>query len=501
MSMQPVFLPIVPLVLGAALLTAASFFYRARLFPVFRWLIAVASALSSIVMIILLLPYLPASFQIGVFGPPLGSVLYMDQLSGFLCLISACIVLASVAFSFRYIELEYGKDRYYSLILMLAAGLIGVFISGDLLTLFVFWELMCISSYALVAFRNAEWEPLEAGFKYLVMSTVGSILVLYGFSYIYGIAGTLNIAAIGTALSGAGTAGYLPLILVVSGFGVTAAIVPFHTWLPDAHPAAPSPVSAILSGLVIKGGIYSIFRILFTGFQAYEFGVPLMALGAATMTLGNLMVYAQHDIKRFFAYSSIANMGLILMAGGAAGYMLKSHPGEVQLACLAMAGALFHVLNHALGKSLLFLASGSMIYSSGTREIQELEGAARRMPWSGGALSVGLLSLAGIPPLGGFWSKLLILAPLAALLSTGDVAIAAAFAVAIGNTLLAAGYYVWLGQRIAFKPAPHPEKLRESPPSMLIPLVALSLACIGVTFALPWLLSAIEAISRSLMGV
>ncbi|MDH7555749.1 MAG: complex I subunit 5 family protein [Candidatus Methanosuratincola sp.] len=496
----PVYIPLLPPLAGAVILTATSSLYRRRHYGVARWLISILSLLASLLLLILLLPSMPSSWQLGAYGPPAGSCLRLDPLSAFLCLTAVSVTSLSVAFSYRYMEHDRGKNRYYSLMLLLTAGLLGVFVSGDLFTLFVFWELMCVSSYALVAFRKHEWEPLEAGFKYLVMSTVGSLVALYGISLVYGIAGTLEISGIGTALSGAGMTGYFPLAMIVAGFGVTAAIVPFHTWLPDAHPAAPSPVSAVLSGLVIKGGAYAIFRVLFTGFASFSFGVPLMVLGAITMTLGNLMVFAQQDIKRFFAFSSVANMGLILLAGGAAAQIAEAHPAAAGLACIAMAGALFHILNHALGKSLLFLSSGSMIHSAGTRSIQSLEGIARRMPWSGGALTVGLLSLAGVPPLGGFWSKLMVLAPLAALLASGDPAIATAFAVVLVNSLLAAGYYIWLAQRIAFKPTAVPDTVGEPPASMLIPVLILSLICIGMAFALPWLIPAFEAISRSLVG-
>ncbi|MEJ5292615.1 MAG: proton-conducting transporter membrane subunit [Candidatus Methanosuratincola sp.] len=496
----PAFLFLVPPLAGAVILTATSSLYRRRFYPAARWLVSISSLVLSMALLVWMAPPLPASYRLNGFGPPAGSYLLLDGLSAFLCLTAVSVVSLSVVFSYRYMEHDLGKNRYYSLMLLLTTGLLGVFVSGDLFTLFVFWELMCISSYALVSFRKHEWEPLEAGFKYLVMSTVGSLVALYGISLIYGIAGTLDIGGIGAALAVAGPVGYFPLAMIVAGFGVTAAMVPFHTWLPDAHPAAPSPVSAVLSGLVIKGGVYAIFRILFAGFTTYSFAVPLIVMGAATLTLGNLMVFAQQDIKRFFAYSSVANMGLILLAGGSAKYISEVNPAGAGLAYMAMAGALFHVLNHALGKSLLFLSSGSMIHSAGTRSIESLEGIGRRMPWSGGALMVGLLSLAGIPPLGGFWSKLLVLAPLAYSLAAGDPALAAAFFVVLINSLLAAGYYIWLAQRIAFRPGALPEGIRESPPSMVIPLAVLSLMCLAVTFALPWLVPALEAISRSLMG-
>jgi proton-translocating NADH-quinone oxidoreductase chain N len=408
----------------------------------------------------------------------------------------------AAAYSFKYMVEEDGLEKYYALMLFLVAGLMGVALAGDLFTLFVFWELMCIASYALVSFKNYRWEPVEAGFKYLVISTIGSLAALYGMSFLYGITGTLNIAALISLMPAAATnEGYFALVLIFAGFGVTSAMVPFHTWLPDAHPAAPSPVSALLSGVVIKAGIYAIFRIMFTVFTpaSYDFGILLIIFGALTLTIGNLMVLPQRDIKRFLAFSSIANVGLILLAGGIAAYVLHSYapPVSATVAALALSGAAFHILNHAVGKGLLFLASGCLIHSTGSRDISELEGIARRMPWSGGAMSVGLLNLGGVPPLGGFWSKLLIIMAPAALLQ--DPLMAVCVAVILLNSLLAAGYYIWLTQRLAFKEAPA-NPVREAPAQMLLPVVLLALACVAITLLLPSVIGFVSSAVLPLLG-
>lgn len=466
--------------------------------------IAVASLIPAVFAVVQIIPSLPVSMSLKLFGPPAGVELRIDALSVFMCLIILGLGILAVVYSVRYMEVDDGLDKYYALLLLLISGLLGVVISGDLFTLFVFWEMMSISAYALVSFRNYRWEPLEAGFKYLVMSTIGSLIALYGMSYIYGMTGTLNIGEIALRMPALATPpGYFSLILIVVGFGVTAAIVPFHTWLPDAHPAAPSPMSALLSGVVIEVGIYAIFRTLFTDFNPviYNFGTLLIALGAVTLTVGNLMVYSQKDIKRFLAYSSVANVGFIILAAGVAAYVLKNYPAYSYVAYMAMTGAILHILNHGIGKSLLFFGAGSFTQSTGTREISLLEGIAKKMPYSGGSFIVGLLNLAGIPPLGGFWSKLLMILAPATLLF--DPLMVVSTAILLINSILAAVYYFWLAQRLAFKEFKLVEgkaEPREAPASMLAILILLAVMCVVVTLALPLFLNGAGAAVSALFG-
>ncbi len=494
--LEPLLYPLI----GAVAIIAVSSLARGR--GLLYCLIAVSSLTASLAALLHLYTALPVAFTLDGFLPPNGVQLYLDSFGAFMALLFVGIGILAAAYSFKYMADDDGLEKYYALLLLLVAGLLGVAAAGDLFTLFVFWELMCISSYALVSFRNYRWEPVEAGFKYLVMSTVGSITALYGMSFLYGITGTLHISELVSRMPAVATPeGYFALVLIFAGFGVTSAIVPFHTWLPDAHPAAPSPVSALLSGVVIKAGVYATFRIMFTIFKpaSYDFGLLLIVFGAITLTVGNLLVLPQRDIKRFLAFSSIANVGLILLAGGVAAYVLHAYDytTAAAIASLALSGAAFHILNHAVGKGLLFLSSGCLIHSTGTRDIAELEGIARRMPWSGGAMSVGMLNLGGIPPLGGFWSKLLIMMAPAALLQ--DPLMAVCVAVMILNSLLAAGYYVWLTQRLVFKNAPA-KAIREAPFSMLLPVVLLALACVAITLLLPSVIGFVSSAILPLMA-
>ncbi|MEM3393901.1 MAG: complex I subunit 5 family protein, partial [Candidatus Methanomethylicia archaeon] len=249
--------------------------------------------------------------------------------------------LISTLHSIDYMSHDTGLPAYYSLLLLMVCGMIGVIMAGDFLTLYVFWELMSISSYCLVGFRKHLWEPVEAGFKYLLMSAVGSAFILFSMSYLYGLTGSLSFAQITLSLMNAKSSPllYLLFILLIVGFGVKAAIVPFHSWLPDAHPAAPSPISAMLSGVVIKTGVYAIIRTSYLIFDVsiVDYRLMLAFLSVLTMSVGNILALVQKDIKRLLAYSSIAQIGYLLLA--------LSLGTEFGL----MAG-IVHFFNHALMK-------------------------------------------------------------------------------------------------------------------------------------------------------
>ncbi|RLF18512.1 MAG: cation:proton antiporter [Thermoprotei archaeon] len=384
-------------------------------------------------------------------------------------------------------EEDTGLDKYYALLLAMVAGMVGVAFAWDFLTLFVFWETMAVSGYVLVGFRKYRWEPVEAGFKYLIMSTFGSILMFYGVSFLYGMTGTLNFTYMAeTLLSQNNPYLYLVICMIVAGFGVTAAMVPFHTWLPDAHPAAPSGISAMLSGVVIKAGVYGMYRSVFTFFNPafYNYGAVLMIFGVLTLTVANLMALLQRDIKRLFAYSSIVNIGYIITAAGIAAYALTTYYASspilaTSVAVFALAGGLFHVFNHAIGKGLLFLCSGCFLHEAKTRDLTILEGIGKRMPWTGVSLSIGLLALAGVPPLNGFWSKLFII--LAGLSIPQDGYMVIITAILILNAIFSAAYYLWVMQRIMLKsPTERVAKVHEAPFSMVLPIALLASICVVV---------------------
>ncbi|MFQ6052844.1 MAG: complex I subunit 5 family protein [Candidatus Bathyarchaeia archaeon] len=329
--------------------------------------------------------------------PPLGGCFEVDALSVYMAGSVAFLGFLAALYSFRYMERESRLTEFYTLVLMMMAGMTGIAMAGDFFTLFIFWELMGLSSYVLVAFLKSRWGPIEAGFKYLLMSATAGAFLLLSMSFLYGMTGTLNFAQLAASLQGAATTPWTFVLFssLIVGFGVKSAIVPLHTWLPDAHPEAPSPISALLSGIVIETGLYGLTRVLYTVFDPVFFQVSIAALAVLTMTLANVMALLQQDLKRLLAYSSIAQIGYMLVgvsAGTAYGVM----------------GTFLHVFNHSLMKGLAFLSAGSIVHEAETRDIPSLRGVGRMMPFTSFTLFVALLGLGGVPATNGFISKFIL---------------------------------------------------------------------------------------------
>jgi len=344
-------------------------------------------------------------------GIPIGIYMVMDSLTAILLCIINTIGLLAVFYSFSYISRYTSENYFYALFCLMVAGMNGVVLSGDLFNIYVFIEISAISSYALVAF-GVEREQLEATFKYQVLGGLASLLILMGIGFIYWKAKTLNLADIKTALGTAPEKNHYLLVqmLLLSGFGLKAAIIPFHAWLPDAHSSAPSPISAMLSGVLIKAaGIYVILRLFFNMFIiSEEVAILITTLGTLSMVIGVLLAIGQWDIKRLLAYHSISQMGYVVMSVGI-GMILVARNTKPEIASLAIFGGLFHLINHAAFKSLLFLNAGAIEYRIGTRNLQEMGGMSAFMPATSSTSFIASMSISGIPPFNGFFSKLIII--------------------------------------------------------------------------------------------
>ncbi|MEM4202960.1 MAG: NADH-quinone oxidoreductase subunit M [Candidatus Methanomethylicaceae archaeon] len=388
------------------------------------------------------------------------SQLRIDMLGVFMATIFVLIGIFASVYSLRYLERDTGIPLFYSLLLLMISGMVGTVFAGDFFTFFVFWEMMCISSYTLVAFRKQRWEPIEAAFKYLIMSSAGSATLLFGMSILYGMCGTLNFQGLALALSNAGSSVwlYVSAIFILIGLGVKSAIVPLHTWLPDAHSAAPSPISAMLSGVVVETGIYAICRVGFTilaGIEVQWLGV-LAILSLVTMFVGNLTPLLQTDLKRLLAYSSIGHIGYML-AGLATGTVL------------GLTGTLMHIFNHGIMKGAAFLCAGMILYRLETREMKEMAGIGRKMPVTAAIFALSLFALTGMPPLNGFISELTII------MATVEANMAWLGIAVIVNSVISAAYYLRtikaLLQPITQKKV---EEAKEGPLVMLIPLLIMA---------------------------
>jgi len=349
-------------------------------------------------------------YEIGKWSIPLGINLVLDGLSGLLLLAVGVVSAASMLFSVRYMEQYTAKSKYLSLFMLMVAGMNGVVLSGDIFNLYVFLEIASLASYALVGF-GCEHEELEASFKYMVLGTIGSAFILFGIAMVYGNTGSLNMAYISMAIKNSGMNHGLSfaLALFLTGFGLKAALVPFHAWLPDAHPSAPAPISAMLSGVLIKAlGVYALARLVFNVFGvSVSVSWVLIALGVVSMVVGVFLAVGQWDFKRLLAYHSISQMGYVVLGLGM-GAMVLSRGGELEWAALAIFGGVFHLVNHAVFKSLLFLTSGSVEMATGTRQLKELGGLAEKMPVTRATCTLASAAIAGVPPFNGFWSKLIL---------------------------------------------------------------------------------------------
>jgi multicomponent Na+:H+ antiporter subunit D len=337
-------------------------------------------------------------YEMGAWKIPYGIPLVADSFTVFMLLMVNLIALASLAFSWGYMNWLGSDWKYYALFMTLLTGMTGVLITGDLFNLFVFMEIALLAGFALVAYGGQAHE-FEASFKYAVMGGVSSSLILIAIAVIYSSTSTLTLAKIAEAYPGLGPGLRIWVgMLLLAGFSLKAAVMPFHAWLPDAHSSAPAPISAMLSGVLIKTlGIYVLIRLFYNVLGAPGIILQVfLVLGALSILLGVVLAVGQWDFKRLLAYHSISQIGYILIGMGLG-------------TTLGMAGAVFHAFNHALFKSLLFFNAGAVEMGLGTRDLRKMGNITRLMPVTAHSSMVASLSISGIPPFNGFFSKLIII--------------------------------------------------------------------------------------------
>jgi len=400
-------------------------------------------------------------------GIPVGIAMVLDGLTVMMLLIVNVVGFLVTIYSIKYMTHYTDKGKYYTLFLLMMAGLNGVLLAGDMFNLFVFLEITAIASYALVAF-GVEAEELEASFKYQVLGGAASAIILLGIAIFYQLTGTLNMADASRVLVDVGGS---PAVLFVGtlflvGFSLKAALMPFHAWLPDAHPSAPAPISAMLSGVVIKVlGVYVLIRIFFNVFGTALLPPVLtifLVLGTLSMVVGGFLALGQKDFKRLLAYSSISQIGYVMFALG------LGTP-------LGILGGLFHLMNHAAFKSLLFLNAGAVVYNTDNRDMEKMGGLSQRMPVTGTTSLIGSLSISGIPPLGGFWSKLIIVL---AAVESGHYILAG---VAILASIVTLAYYLKVQKLVFFGGLKKVyEGLKEVPVFMCFSMIVLAILSLGL---------------------
>ena len=381
---------------------------------------------------------------------------------------------------------------------LLTAGIALLLVAGNAVLFLVGWETMALSAFFCITTDDTSDAVRQTGYVYLVATRIGTLLVFAVFAVLHAASGTWDFRAPSHPI--ASSAATAIFVLSLLGFGLKAGLMPLHVWLPGAHANAPSHVSALMSGVLIKTGIYGIARVVsFFEHPPISWGVTLLVAGAASGVLGVAFAIGQHDLKRLLAYHSVENIGIITMGLGVA--TLGRAVGSPPLVVLGLAGGLLHVWNHALFKALLFLSAGSVLHATGTREIDQLGGLARRMPRTAFAFVFGAIAICGLPPLNGFVSELLVYlgllraigsAPLLGMGAIGAPSLALIGTLAVACFVKAYGA-VFLGQARSERVA----HAHDPGPTMLGPMAVLGLACVFIGLVPAAIAPVLESATRA----
>jgi hydrogenase-4 component B len=405
----------------AAILVAVVSFYSAW----WRNFIAGLASLATLIVVVSMYPSIVIegrviTYELFQFVSPINLTFRVDGLSLIVASVSCFVWLAATIYAFSYMEHEENRGRFYVLLLLTLSGTVGVPLAGDFLSLLLFFEIMSLASYVLVVHTQTD-EAYSAGSLYLMLGVIGGMSILAGLALLYFRNGTLAILPGTVIVKDFDVVIPLAAILMILGFGIKAGMAPLHIWLPRAHPVAPAPASALLSGIMIKTGAYGIIRIVnvllvpsidgsaasivgqFKDFWSMmsNMGYVLIWIGIATMFLGVVLAIIQENIKKMLACSSISQMGFILVGIGVAGYL--QYDGA-----MGMAGASYHIINHAIFKSCLFLAAGVIAYKLGDLNMYNLGGLWRRLPFTTLVVIIASLGIVGVPFFNGYTSKTLL---------------------------------------------------------------------------------------------
>jgi len=336
----------------------------------------------------------------------------VDALSAFMSIIGAILALVAVIYSWAFMQENTGLDKFYTLILLMTAGMFGMVLTGDMFNLFVFLEITSIASCALIAFWTNKGKSVEAGFKYIVISTISALFILFAIALLYGQYNALNIATLANAIQFS-FLDKIALVLLIVAFAMKAGIVPMHMWLPDAYSKAPASVTIVLV-CATQASLYGVFRVCFTlygntiNLSPASIGWIIVLLGIITMLLGVAMALIQSDFKRLIAFSAVAEIGFMFLGIGAGLTVLENAEMMAAIGLPAMSGGVFHIINDALDIGLLFLVAGAIYYATRETSLDKLGGLARNMKYTTVFFIIGLFAVSGIPPMNGFASKLLI---------------------------------------------------------------------------------------------
>jgi len=459
----PVLLVVVPLMAAPI----AALVVRARA----AWLVALAASWWAFGVSVALLRRVLAegviSYELGGWAPPVGIEYRVDEANAFVILIVAAIGAIVVPFARQSVEAEVSEDRvalFYSALILCLTGLLGIAVTGDVFNVFVFLEISSLSAYALIAL-GPDRRALTASYQYLIMGSVGATFIVIGIGLMYVMTGTLNMADLAERLPAVSGTRTIPVAFTFLTVGITLklALFPLHLWLPNAYAYAPSAVTAFIAATATKVAVYLLLRFFFTIFgAAFSFDTMqldriLMPLALVAILSMSLVAVYQRNVKRLLAYSSVAQIGYMVL-------------GISFASVLGVSAGILHLFNHALIKGALFMALGCVMYRVGSVRLDSMAGLGRAMPWTMAAFVVGGLSLIGVPLTVGFVSKWYLVQ---AALEQGNWPVAA---VVLMGSLLAV-VYVWKVVEVAYFGEVSPGAgIREAPLGLLVPTWALVLA-------------------------
>ena len=372
-------------------------------------------------------------------------VLVDDAFGSLFAIAMLIVAIFTTVGSFNYMKNKANPSIYFSLILLSAIGMVLVAYATDLVMLFVAWELMSIPTYVLVGFLKKDPISNEAAIKYFLFGALASAIIIYGISLAYGITGSTNIGEViqGFMVLDANMIpiGLLAVGMFIAGFGFKMGLVPFHMWLPDTYEGAPPTIATLLAAGTKKAGFAAALRVVVMGSVALslDWTLALGIIAVMTMTVGNIAAVMQKNLARMLAYSSIGHAGYILI-----GLSIAPFSG------IGLQGSLFHILNHAVMKGAAFIAVAGLVTALAVTHVEKLKGLARRMPITSLGLVISLLALAGVPPLSGFWSKLMLFG---AAIDAGTVVWWGPWLAIAGvlNSALSLAYYGWIIRKMYFE--------------------------------------------------
>ncbi len=456
-----------------------------------QWKFKVCSIFSLLSTGLMLIPAIFVLLTGSVIGrtiylsPVLANVNFViDPLSAFFLIVISIMSALGTIYANGYMKPYLGKGMNTSshcfFLMMLILSMILVVTVQNALFFLIVWEIMSLSSFFLVIFEGEKKEVIKAGIKYLIYMHLSVVFIIAAFALLNIQSNSLNFADFAASLQMNAKNANLIFMLAFIGFGIKAGFVPFHNWLPDAHPAAPSHVSGIMSGVMIKTGIYGILRfILFLGIPSKAVAYTVLVIAVISALYGVLYAITQHDIKRLLAYHSIENIGIIGIGIGVG--MLGLAYGNMLVTVLGFAGGILHILNHSIFKELLFFAAGSVYLKSHTRNIEQLGGLIKKMPYTALLFIVGSVAICGLPPFNGFISEFLIYAGMIKGVPASEINLFLTLVLAIA-ALAMVGTMAMLcftkASGIMFLGNPRSEEVYErvngdSPKSMLIPMTVL----------------------------